>query len=617
MDVLGREPYAMRWPFPRTAFAALVVALHQAGAQQIVLDFTFFDQSEAAEQDVLLAGIAAAIPSVTLARTKDQLPAFWDTSYQAVHPLFFRATRMGNADLSSDSDGVVRSYSSIDSLAAAAMTSTPQRTSGLIRWYGGLEQIRSRGVPVLAAFPFIAAGLPILRHLSDAMPYGDPKAIFDMLENEKPLHGELADRVRGRTIFIGANVRGTFDRTPFPVGELEPGVLLHWSAWGNLMSGGFVHALPRTLSLVVAGLAALAVFATGQQRTSLAAPGAIALGLTLLFLGGAYLAVEAGQFFAPSTPTVASILTLLAVAADSFWTEQKRKREIQGMFSSYVAPEVVELLMRDPKAIQLGGERRDATVLFSDLVGFTELSETLRPDALLSTVNAYLHVMSSCMLQHGAYIDKYIGDAIMAVFGVPLPVSNDALAACHAALAAQAALVRLNESNANRGLPELQMRTGINTGSMIVGNLGCDRKKNYTVLGDSVNLASRLEAANKEFGTWILLGPQTAAMVSHQLAIRPLTRLQVKGKKEAVEVYELVGHKESLSVKAQEALALYCDGYAALSKHGFAEAEALLRRSAALQPDNHVTCSLLKQASSFCAHPPGPDWAPLTRLTTK
>jgi adenylate cyclase len=162
-------------------------------------------------------------------------------------------------------------------------------------------------------------------------------------------------------------------------------------------------------------------------------------GLVVLLAGGAYALLSAGWFFAPATPTVAALFTLLGIAAESFWTERRRKAEIQAMFGAYVDPGVVAQLVRDPGSIRLGGERREATVFFSDLAGFTDLSEKLRdrPELMVEIVNAYLDETSECLLNHGAYVDKYIGDAVMAVFGVPAALPDHALAACRAALEAQ------------------------------------------------------------------------------------------------------------------------------------------------------------------------------------
>ncbi|MSU45721.1 MAG: adenylate/guanylate cyclase domain-containing protein [Lacunisphaera sp.] len=211
------------------------------------------------------------------------------------------------------------------------------------------------------------------------------------------------------------------------------------------------------------------------------------------------------------------------------------------MFGAYVDPGVVAQLVQNPDFIRLGGERREATVFFSDLVGFTDLSEKLKdqPELMVEVVNAYLDETSECLLNHGAYVDKYIGDAVMAAFGVPQPLPDHALAACRAALDAQRLIAGINARYAVMVGVQLAMRIGLNTGELIVGNVGSSRKKNYTVMGDTVNLASRLEGANKVFGTGILLGDEAG-----RRAFFPLARLRVKGKLEAIEVHTLLGIPE-------------------------------------------------------------------------
>jgi class 3 adenylate cyclase len=344
----------------------------------------------------------------------------------------------------------------------------------------------------------------------------------------------------------------------------------------------------------------------------------MAIAAAALCLGGAYALLAIGWFAAPATPVAAASLALLGVIAESFWREQARKREIQSMFGAYVDPAVVDTLVRNPSAIRLGGERREATVFFSDLVGFTELSETLRdePEKMVEVVNAYLDETSECLHRHGAYVDKYIGDAVMAVLGVPAPMPDHAVAACHAALEACAALERINERYAAVGVT-LAVRIGLNTGEMIVGNLGSSRKRNYTVMGDAVNLASRLEGANKEFGTHILLGETTAKLVAGRMATRPLTRLRVKGKNEAIEVHELIGLPDALTPAQRDFLAAYLPGYAHFVARRFGEAARDFGRALAARPDDDVTRELLQQAEAYVRQPPPADWEPILTLKSK
>lgn len=617
MDVLGREPYAMRWPFPRAAFAALIAALDRAGAERIVVDFTFLDQSESAEQDLLLAATAAAARQTVLGRTAQQGPVFWDDNFLRAHPGFFAQSRAGNTEFLPDRDGVARAYPARGSLAAAALASPPDDPGGLLRWHGGLKQIEARGVPLIPAAHFILAGLPIVDRLSRAAPDFSPEGFARALASEPRLSGGASDLVRGRTVFVGTNVSGTFDVKPMPVGELEPGVLLHWTAWTNLVAGGFITAAPRGVSLALAALAAAGLLALADRRPGITWPAWSAIGFGVLLLPVAYAGLSAGWFFAPATPIMAAGLTLLGVVAENFWAEQRRKREIQALFGAYVDPAVVDRLVRDPAAIRLGGEKREATVYFSDLAGFTDLSEQLPPEQLMEIVNLYLQEMSECLLDHGAYIDKYIGDAVMAVFGAPQPRSDHAAAACAGALAAQQVLDRINARLVPLHGHRLAMRIGINTGEMLVGNLGSARKKNYTVLGDAVNLASRLEGANKEFGTRILLGETTARAVAGRFATRPLTRLRVKGKQTAVEVHELVGEPDRLTPAQRDFLAAYHEGYAHFTARRFGEAEAAFARARPAAPEDAVTIALHSQARMFKVNPPGADWEPVLTLETK
>jgi adenylate cyclase len=334
-------------------------------------------------------------------------------------------------------------------------------------------------------------------------------------------------------------------------------------------------------------------------------------------VGGSYAALSAGWFFPPATPIAAVLLTLLGVVAETLWVEQARKREIQSMFGAYVDPEVVAQLVRNPDSIQLGGERREATVFFSDLAGFTDLSEKLPPEQMVEVVNAYLEQTSECLHRHGAYVDKYIGDAVMAVFGVPLPLADHAIAACKSALEAHRAIDAINEKYAAKVGVKLKVRIGLNTGEMIVGNLGSSRKKNYTVMGDAVNLASRLEGANKAFGTGILIGHETARRVQSAIVTRPLARLRVKGKAQAIEVHTLHGLPSELSSTEREFIAAYRAGYDAYVAGRFVEGAAALQRADGIIAGDLTTTRLRDECERYSAQPPPAGWEPILTLESK
>lgn len=618
MAEMDKLEFGLRWPYPRLVFAGLIAALDRAGATGIVMDFTFFENSAQAEQDLILEATAAVVPSVVLGRTTQKDTVFWTAQFRSNQPGLFQRPRTGYTDFLADNDGVSRRYRAPGSLAAVAFSPPKTAIGGLLRWHGSVADLKAGDhVHVLSAAKFMVRGIEIINRVAEKSPEYTPEQITRALRDEAQLTGDGFDAVRGRTVFVGASASGTFDLKSTPVGKTEPGTLVHWTAWANLAGDGFIAELSRSLALALAALASLGLVGVGRWRPGVTAPGLAAIGFIAVLLGTAYAGMSAGWFLPPATPAAAVMLTLLGVTVESFWTEQRRKREIQAMFGSYVDPGVVALLVRDPNAIRLGGERREATVYFSDLAGFTDLSEKIPAEELMEIINLYLQEMSDCLIGYGAYIDKYIGDAVMAVFGAPQATTDHALAACRGALAARRVLAVINERLMRTHGRSLGMRIGINTGEMIVGNLGSERKRNYTVLGDAVNLASRLEGANKEFGTDIMIGENTARAIAGQLATRPLTRLRVKGKLDAIEVHELIGVPAELSAEQQAFLAAYCDGYARYAARDFAVAAAALARAQPLRPGDELTAELLRSAREFAHHPPPADWQPIVTLTKK
>ena len=423
MAELGQEPLNIHWPFPHLTFSALILTLHKAGAEKIILDFTFVEASPAAEQQLMLGAIAAATPGCFLARPPVGNPVFWDAEFQKANPSFFAHARMGDVIFRTDDDGVLRHYQVRDSLAslAAPDCQLPVQAPALLYWIGGLSELKERGLEVYSISSYIAAGLPLLKAIEEKAPDYDTPSIVKALESLPAIDEKLARTVRGRTVFVGANAHGTFDSKPLPVGErnpdglhVEPGLLVHWTAWSNLKTGSFIiehgllfKGLSCALALMLVGL-----FGRGHQR--LLVPALSALGSGAGLLVGSYAALSYGHFFQPFTFVSSALAALLCLTGSNFLFEQSRKREIQAIFGSYVAPEVVKLLVNDPAAVRLGGERKEASVLFSDLAGFTDLSEKMPPERLLDVINLYLEQVSECLLQNGAYIDKYIGDAAKA-----------------------------------------------------------------------------------------------------------------------------------------------------------------------------------------------------------
>jgi adenylate cyclase len=620
LAAMSCDPYASKWPWPRTMFAAMIAALHQAGAKEVVMDFDFLEPSEDAVNDATLAAYAAACPEVILGGLKNRGPVFWGGDFGQANAKLRLEERVGLTEANFDKDNVMRAYPWPKSLAQRASAGLTKQPVGLplLRWYGGLDTLQQAGVPILPADQFVR---PFLETVSETHPEYTPDAMAAELAKMPKLHDRVLEKVRGKVVFVGASAAGTYssanDLVATPVGAQVPGVLVHWTAWADATGGGFIRAVPRWLLLGLAIALGAVIFGVGWQWPRLGMTAALAAALAAAAFGVSYFGLSWGMWMAPASPLAGVGLGLLCITSRNFLREQSRKREIQSIFGSYVSPAVVTQLLRDPDSIKLGGEKRDITVLFSDIVGFTDLSEKMDPARLVWLVNYYFNEMSPLLIDEGGYLDKYIGDALMGVFGSPESLENHALAACRVAIACRDHLPHVNLEIERREGVTLAARIGINTGSMIVGNLGSERKKNYTVIGDAVNLASRLEGANKEFGTSILIGEETERRVRDQVVTRPIARLRVKGRQQALQVHELIDWPAKLDDTRRAFLAAYGEGYARFMGREFSAAAAAFGRARAIAPDDYMAGKYFDWATAMMEKPLPDDWQGIYHMEAK
>jgi len=300
-----------------------------------------------------------------------------------------------------------------------------------------------------------------------------------------------------------------------------------------------------------------------------------------------------------------SLANLAAVAVNHLYADRERAR-VKAMFSRYLAPQVVEQLVSQPELPRLAGEQIEVTAFFSDIKGFSTFSERFAqdPQGLVRVLNTYLTRVSGVLLQHGACLDKYIGDAVVCIFGAPLRMDDHARRACAAALDVQAEVERIRTDFAAQGLPDVYTRVGLNTAVMFVGNFGSEQLFNYTAMGDGMNLASRLEGANKPYGSRILIGPRTHALVSDAFETRELDRVRVAGKHEAVAIHELLGRKGELSPRKLEVCGLYAEGLALWRAARFSEAREVFARAGALDPEDAPSRALLARCDRHVTAPP-------------
>ncbi len=441
-------------------------------------------------------------------------------------------------------------------LAARALGETPLLREGEPIVLDGYEIPGSAGNSMLLNFETGGTGIPVysLADLNACIDAGDSAFFRRHFEGKVVLIGSVLDvedrKITSQRFVTGPDGAWLAERCHYPVmqelyGETVvrstvPGTFLFATAVNNLLRRDALAELPSpantaiTLALALVAAAAVLLLRPGPAATVLAL-GAVAWVVlaTVVFRQGTVLPLL--------DPLVAGAATFAALLGYRFGVSDREKRHLRRAFAYYLPAPVIERMLRGTRPPRLGGETRELTVLFSDIAGFTELCEGLAPQEVVELMNRYLSAMTDIIEDHGGFVDKYIGDAIVAVFGAPLDDPDHARHGVEAALACQR---KLEEIAPDLGLPEgrrLASRIGVNSGPVLIGNIGSKRRFNYTVMGDAVNLAARLEGANKVFGSAILVSETTAGLCGEEIAFREVGRVRVLGRREAVTLCEPLG----------------------------------------------------------------------------
>ena len=391
------------------------------------------------------------------------------------------------------------------------------------------------------------------------------------------------------------------------------GVYIHATAVHNLMARDAIvepGALPATIiAIVFAALAALAA--------RVLAPGAAALvyfGMVAAWTCFATLAFTRSLALPLSEPFLAGLAAMAAIVAYRLVVADKGERLLRKSFALYLAPQVIDKMLSSNKLPELGGETRDVTVFFSDLAGFSSISEKMTPAELVRFMNEYLSAMTDIIESKGGYIDKYIGDSIVAVFGAPADDSDHASNAARAALGCRARLDELNQGSAAFRGYKVAHRMGLNSGEALVGNIGSRRRFNYSVMSDTVNVASRLEGANKYYGTTIVASEMTVGLTGSTFTWRELDAIRVQGRSAPVKVYELVALAGQETPQQVASAAIYAEGLAHWRIRDFGTAAKCFERVA---DTDKPSVLFLSRANAFVSHPPGLDWEPVHTLEGK
>lgn len=443
----------------------------------------------------------------------------------------------------------------------------------------------------------------------------------------KPVVVALGDPqalMKDKVVFIAGTAAGLYDAHATPLDANTPGTWIIATAFDNLKNGDVMHEQPRWQSWLISMLACCAAvgFTFFVRRVRYAVLW-LALGVVLV-IGAGLLAFEMQNWFHVSGPLAALFVGFTGGALSKALTEGRQKAQREAFARQYMGTELVDYVISRPQALKLGGENRQMTIYFSDVAGFTTVTETLgpeHPDRLVELLNIYLERMTDIMLDSGGVIDKYIGDAIMCFWGAPKSMEDHAVRACKGALACKAEMARMQPLFADavrQTAPQLikpdgtvlAARAGINSGIVTVGNMGSSKRFAYTVMGDAVNLASRLEGQNKEYGSWIMLGENTEKMVRGEFTTRRLDLLVVKGKTKPTEVFELLGPKEA----PQFILDLVRDferGIECFRNREFDHALEWFKTALQNEPDKEIdnpSALYIERCETFLQAPPPAEW---------
>lgn len=461
--------------------------------------------------------------------------------------------------------------------------------------------------------------VPVDGNVATLVPYRGFQKSFDYIPAADVLADRVAaERLKGKVVLVGTTAPGLMDLRATPVGATYPGVEIHANLIAGMLEGTVKHKPSFVLGidvlvLLIAGsaLVFLLPFLSPLRATLF---GGLVLA-SLLSINFAFW--HFGQMVLP----LASGITLVAVIYGlnmswGYFVESRTKRQFTELFGQYVPPELVDEMAKNPESYSMVGRKAELTVLFSDVRGFTTISEGLQPDQLAALMNEYLGAMTEVIRHHRGTLDKYIGDAIMAFWGAPVEDPQHAKNAVITALEMQKAMAVLNKRLAEKGWPEMKIGIGVNTGNMTVGDMGSPVRKAYTVMGDTVNLGSRLEGITKQYGVGIVVGEHTRDALKKEVVFRELDRVRVKGKDEPVAIYEPLGMEGEVPKERLEQLKLWNQALRAYRAQDWDQAEVMLLNLSRMEPC-YLYNLYAERIARYRKEPPASGWDGVTTFETK
>ncbi len=450
------------------------------------------------------------------------------------------------------------------------------------------------------------------------VPYRGKQGSFPYIPAHKILSGKAnADRLKGKIVLIGTTAPGLLDLRSTPVQNIYPGVEVHANIISGILDNRMKHKPAWTVGYEFVLLVVLAVsMALLLPLVSPLLAAAGAFGFSGMVLVGTFIAWNSNLILPLASPMLLIVLIFMLHMTYGFFIESRGKRQLAKLFGHYIPPELVDEMSESPQEYSLEGENREMTVLFSDVRGFTSISEGMDPKQLTQLMNALLTPMTRVIHKNRGTIDKYMGDAIMSFWGAPLADSEHARHALYAAMEMMDELKTMQEEFEQRGWPEVNIGIGLNTGNMNVGNMGSEFRMAYTVLGDAVNLGSRLEGLTKNYGVNIIVSETTKAEIP-EFVFRELDLVRVKGKNEPVAIFEPIGHKNDLEKAVTSELTDYKRALRNFRAQSWDKAELDFFNLTRANPNRLLYQVYLDRVAFYRSEPPGEDWDGVFTHTSK
>lgn len=468
-------------------------------------------------------------------------------------------------------------------------------------------------VPGKMAFPLGVDGMFRLRYYGRDRTF--PYVEFSDIVKDRLAGDALKRAVGGKIVFVGATAQGLKDLRDTPISATYPGVETHATMASNVLEGSFLLRDQRffffgyLLVIAASAISSWAVFRFNPLYSFL-----VALGAAAGTQGVVHWACYNRGVIVPSLlPSASALSVFFAGVLFRYFTEEREKKVVRAAFSRYVSSAVVDEILRDQTKLRLGGQKRELTVMFVDLVEFTRLTEHLDATFVTQLLNEYFTRMTNILLRNKGTLDKYMGDGLMCFWGAPLELPDHAHLACVTAIEMRQELLKINQEwKAKHGI-SIESRIGVNTGVVAVGNMGSDQVFSYTVMGDHVNLGSRLEGVNTVYGTHIVVSAATAEKAGEGFLFRPLDRVQVKGREDFVDILELVGMAEAREPEWVHTFRTALKHYQAAE---WEDAESSFGACLSLKPGDGPSQVFLERIRDFRIVEPE-DWAGVWKLSSK